>query len=252
KFDVDVVVESTGRFTKKDDAMLHIKAGAKRILVSAPCKCNEGDTPVKTIVMGVNEEQLTKDDIIVSNASCTTNCLAPMVKVLEDNFGIEHGFMTTIHAYTGDQRTVDGPHKDLRRARSAGVSIIPTTTGSAKAIGMVVPSLDGKLDGFATRVPVPDGSFTDLTVSVKKDASIEEINRLFKSVSEHHMKNILEYTEEPIVSHDIVGNPHSCVFDSALTKVIDKRLVKIAGWYDNEWGYSKRMIDLLKIMAKLG
>ncbi|MBW2967214.1 type I glyceraldehyde-3-phosphate dehydrogenase [Candidatus Woesearchaeota archaeon] len=252
KYKVDVVVESTGRFTKKKDAMQHIEAGARKIIVSAPCKCDEGEEPVKTIVKGVNEENLTKDDIIVSNASCTTNCLAPMVKVLEDNFGIENGFMTTVHAYTGDQRTVDGPHKDLRRARSAAVSIIPTTTGSAKAIGLVVPSLNGKLDGFAARVPVADGSITDLTVTVKKDTSVDEVNQLFRNVAEHHMKGILEYSEDPLVSCDIVGNPHSCIFDSQLTKVIDKRLVKVVGWYDNEWGYSKRMIDLLKIMAKLG
>ncbi|MBW2972015.1 type I glyceraldehyde-3-phosphate dehydrogenase [Candidatus Woesearchaeota archaeon] len=252
KFNVDVVVESTGRFTKRKDAMLHIKAGAKKILVSAPCKCDAGEDPVKTIVKGVNEGELTKDDIIVSNASCTTNCLAPMVKVLEDNFGIEKGFMTTIHAFTADQRLVDGPHSDLRRARTAPVSIIPTTTGAAKAIGEVIHSLKGKLDGFAARVPVPDGSLTDLTVIVKQDVTKEKINELFKSVSEYHMKGVLEYTEEPIVSCDIVGNPHSCIFDAAMTSVIDKRLVKVVGWYDNEWGYSNRMIDLLKIMARLG
>jgi glyceraldehyde 3-phosphate dehydrogenase len=252
KFDVDVVVESTGRFTKKKDAMQHIKAGAKRILVSAPCKCDADETPVKTIVKGVNEGDLTKDDVIVSNASCTTNCLAPMMKVLEDNFGIESGFMTTIHAYTADQRIVDGPHKDLRRARSAAVSIIPTTTGAAKAIGSVVPSLKGKLDGFAARVPVPDGSITDVTVVLKQDATKEQVNELFKNVAEHHMKDILEYSEAPLVSSDILSNPHSCIFDSLMTNVIEKRLVKVVGWYDNEWGYSNRMIDLLKTMAHLG
>lgn len=251
EFDVDVVVESTGRFTKKKDAMLHIDAGTRKILVSAPCKCDEGEEPVKTVVMGVNEETLTKDDIIVSNASCTTNCLAPMAKVLEDNFGIEKGFMTTIHAYTADQRIVDGPHKDLRRARSAAVSTIPTTTGAAKAIGAVIPALNSRMDGFAVRVPVPDGSLTDLTVVLKADATKEHINELFRNVSQHHMKGILEYSEEPLVSADIIGNPHSCIFDSSMTNVIDKRLVKVVGWYDNEWGYSKRMIDLLKIMAKL-
>ncbi|MBU2561407.1 MAG: type I glyceraldehyde-3-phosphate dehydrogenase [Nanoarchaeota archaeon] len=250
KFNVDVVVESTGRFTKKKDAMLHIEAGAKKILVSAPCKCDAGEDPVKTVVQGVNEEQLTKDDIIVSNASCTTNCLAPMVKVIEDNFGIEKGFMTTIHAYTADQRIVDGPHSDLRRARSAAVSTIPTSTGAAKAIGEVIPSLKGKLDGFAARVPVPDGSLTDLTVVLKKDATKEQVNSLFKSVAEHHMKGVLEYSDAPLVSVDIVGNPHSCIFDSLMTNVIDGRLLKVVGWYDNEWGYSNRMIDLLKIMAK--
>ena len=252
KFKIDVVVESTGRFTKKKDAMQHIDAGAKKILVSAPCKCDAGETPVKTIVKGVNEGDLTKEDIIVSNASCTTNCLAPMAKVLEDNFGIEKGFMTTIHAYTADQRLVDAPHKDLRRARSAAVSIIPTTTGAAKAIGEVIPSLKGKLDGFAARVPVPDGSLTDLTVVLKQDVTKEQVNELFKNVAEYHLKEIIDYSEEPLVSSDIVGNPHSCIFDSSMTNVVDKRLVKVVGWYDNEWGYSKRMVDLLKIMAKLG
>ncbi len=251
KYNIDVVVESTGRFTKKKDAMQHIDAGAKKILVSAPCKCDEGEEPVKTIVKGVNEENMTKEDIIVSNASCTTNCLAPMCKVLEDNFGIEKGFMTTIHAFTADQRIVDGPHKDLRRARTAPLSIIPTTTGAAKAIGLVIPSLKGKLDGFAARVPIPDGSLTDLTVVLKKDATKEQINELFKSVASHHMKGTLEYTEEPLVSIDIVSNSHSCIFDSAMTNVMDNRLVKIVGWYDNEWGYSNRMIDLLKLMASL-
>lgn len=251
-FGVDVVVESTGRFTKKKAAMQHIDAGAGKILVSAPCKCAEGEEPVKTIVMGVNDDKLTADDIIVSNASCTTNCLAPLVKVLEDNFGIEKGFMTTIHAYTADQRIVDGPHKDLRRARSAAVSTIPTTTGAAKAIGAVIPSLNGKLDGFAARVPVPDGSITDLTVLLGSDADKDRINGLFKDVAQHHMKGVLEYSEEQLVSVDIIGNPHSCIFDSSMTNVIDKRLVKVVGWYDNEWGYSNRMIDLLKLMARLG
>jgi glyceraldehyde 3-phosphate dehydrogenase len=252
KFNVDVVVESTGRFTKKKDAMLHIEAGAKKILVSAPCKCESGENPVKTIVKGVNEESLKKDDIIVSNASCTTNCLGPMVKVLEDNYGIEKGFMTTIHAYTADQRIVDAPHKDLRRARSAAVSIIPTTTGAARAIGEVIPALKGKLDGFAARVPVPDGSLTDLTVILKQDVTKESVNELFKNVATYHMKGIIEYSEEQLVSSDIISNPHSCIFDSSMTNVIDKRLVKVVGWYDNEWGYSKRMVDLLKTMAALG
>lgn len=252
EFGIDVVVESTGRFTKEVDAMKHIASGAKKILLSAPCKSTDPDKPVKTIVKGVNEETLTKDDIMVSNASCTTNCLAPLVKVLEDNFGIENGYMTTIHAFTADQRTVDGPHKDLRRARSAAVSIIPTTTGAAKAIGLVVPSLAGKLDGFAARVPVPDGSLTDLTVKLKRTTTKEEVNRLFKDVSNHHMKDVLQYSEDPLVSSDIIGNPHSSIFDSALTNVIDGSLVKVVSWYDNEWGYSCRMIDLLKLMANLG
>jgi glyceraldehyde 3-phosphate dehydrogenase len=248
---VDVVVESTGRFTKRDDAMKHIKAGAKKILVSAPCKCEKGQQPVKTIVKGCNENTLTKEDIIVSNASCTTNCLGPMLKVIEDNFGIEKGFMTTIHAYTADQRLVDSPHQDLRRARAACSSITPTTTGAASAIGEVIPSLNKKLDGFAARVPVPDGSLTDLSLWLKKNVTVQQINDLFKSVSEYHLKDVLQYTDEPIVSCDIVGNPHSCIFDSQMTTVIGGNFLKVVGWYDNEWGYSCRMIDLLKIMAKL-
>jgi glyceraldehyde 3-phosphate dehydrogenase len=251
RYKVDVVVESTGRFTNKKDAMRHITAGAKKILVSAPCKCDAGESPVKTIVKGVNEHELTKEDLIVSNASCTTNCLAPMVKVMEDNFGIERGFMTTVHAYTADQRLVDSPHEDLRRARHAAMSIIPTSTGAAKAIGEVIPTLKGKLDGFALRVPVPDGSFTDLTLVLKRDATKQQINDLFRNVSNFHLKGVLEYCDAPIVSSDIVGNPNSCIFDAGLTNVIDKRFVKVTGWYDNEWGYSKRMVDLLKIMAKL-
>jgi len=250
--DVDVVVESTGRFTKRKDAMKHITAGAKKILISAPAKSDAGEPPVKTIVKGVNENMLTKEDIVVSNASCTTNCLAPMLKVLEDNFGIEKGFMTTIHAYTADQRLVDAPHDDLRRARSAAVSIIPTTTGAAKAIGEVIPSLKGKLDGFAARVPVPSGSLTDVSVSLKQNVTKEQVNELFRNVSSYHLKDVLQYADDPLVSRDIIGNPHSCIFDPFLTYVIDKRLVKIVGWYDNEWGYSCRMVDLLKIMAKLG
>ncbi|MFC1723709.1 type I glyceraldehyde-3-phosphate dehydrogenase [Nanoarchaeota archaeon] len=250
--DVDVVVESTGFFTKRSLAEKHLKAGAKKVLVSAPCKKEEGQEPVKTVVMGVNEHDLNDEDKIVSNASCTTNCLAPMAKVLEDNFGIVDGFMTTVHAYTGNQRIVDAPHnKDPRRGRSCAVSIIPTSTGAAKAISMVIPSLAGKLDGMAMRVPVPDGSITDLSVNLKKDATIEEINKLFKDVSKHHMKDILQYTEDPIVGADIISNPHSCIFDSALTKVMGKKLVKIVGWYDNEWGYSNRMVDLLLYMTKL-
>ncbi|MBI5881431.1 type I glyceraldehyde-3-phosphate dehydrogenase [archaeon] len=251
QFNVDVVVESTGRFTKRKDAMLHIAAGAKKILVSAPCKCDAGEPPVKTVVKGVNENTLDKDDIIVSNASCTTNCLAPMAKVLEDNFGIEKGFMTTVHAYTADQKLVDSPHEDLRRARHACLSIIPTSTGAAKAIGEAIPSLKGKMDGFALRVPVPCGSITDLTVMTKRDVTKEQINELFRNVSNYHLKGILQFCEDPIVSSDIVGNPHSCIFDAALTNVIDKRMVKVVGWYDNEWGYSKRMVDLLKLMARL-
>lgn len=250
KMDIDVVIESTGFFTKRSLAMKHIEAGAKKVIVSAPCKAEEGQDPVKTIVMGVNEHELTTDDIIVSNASCTTNCLAPMAKVLEDNFGIEKGFMTTVHAFTGDQRTVDSPHKkDFRRGRSAPTSIIPTSTGAAKAISVVIPSLKGKLDGMAMRVPVPDGSITDLTVVLKKPTTVEELHKLYKNVSEHHLKGILQFNEDPIVSADIITNPHSCIFDANLTKIIDGNLVKVVGWYDNEWGYSNRMIDMLKLMT---
>ncbi|MBW2992441.1 type I glyceraldehyde-3-phosphate dehydrogenase [Candidatus Woesearchaeota archaeon] len=249
---IDVVIESTGFFTKKADASKHLTAGAKKVIVSAPCKCEKGESPIKTVVIGVNEQTLTKEDTIVSNASCTTNCLAPMVKVLNDNFKIKKGFMTTVHAYTADQKLVDAPHKkDPRRGRSAAANIVPTSTGAAKAIGEVIPDLNKKMDGIAIRVPTPTGSFTDVVVEVEKDASTEEINKLFRSVSENELKGILEYTEDPIVSSDIISNTYSCIFDSALTKVIDKNLVKVGGWYDNEFGYSVRMVDLLKIMNKL-
>ena len=231
KHKIDVVVESTGFFLTKDLASKHLTAGAKKVILSAPAK-EEG---IKTIVKGVNEHDIHKGDLIISNASCTTNCLAPMVKVLNDNFGIERGFMTTVHSYTGDQRLVDAPHKDLRRARSAAVSIIPTSTGAAKAVGRVIPELNGKLDGMAMRVPTPDGSITDFVCELKKDASVEEINKLFESVAKHHLKGVLEYTEDPIVGVDIITNPNSCIFDSALTKVKDGKLVKVVGWYDNEW-----------------
>ncbi|PLW79692.1 type I glyceraldehyde-3-phosphate dehydrogenase [Candidatus Woesearchaeota archaeon] len=246
KHKIDVVVESTGFFLTKELASKHLTAGSKKVILSAPAK-EEG---IKTIVKGVNEHDITKNDLIISNASCTTNCLAPMVKVLNDNFGIERGFMTTVHSYTGDQRLVDAPHKDLRRARSAAVSIIPTSTGAAKAVGRVIPELKGKLDGMAMRVPTPDGSITDFVCELKKDASAEEINKLFQSVSKHHLKGVLEYTEDLIVGVDIITNPNSCIFDSALTKVSGGKLVKIVGWYDNEWGYSNRMIDLIKIVGK--
>ncbi len=251
ELDVDVVIESTGRFTQKKLALQHIEAGAKKVIVSAPCKCDGDETPVKTIVMGVNEHELTNEDVIISNASCTTNCLAPMVKILEDNFGIVHGLMTTIHAVTGDQRTVDAPHKkDFRRGRSALTSIIPTSTGAAKAIGEVLPALKGKLDGMAMRVPIPDGSVTDLTCKLKKSTTVEEIHKLFNNVAEHHMKNILRVSKDAIVSADIVTDPHSCIFDSKSTKLIDGDFVKVVGWYDNEWGYSNRMIDMVLLLAK--
>jgi glyceraldehyde 3-phosphate dehydrogenase len=243
--DVDVVVESTGFFTDRAGAEKHLRAGAKKVLISAPAKGVD-----ITIVKGVNEHLYDKEKHhIISNASCTTNCLAPMVKVLHDNFGVVHGFMNTTHAYTADQRLVDAPHKDLRRARSAAVSVIPTTTGAAKTVAEVIPELKGKLDGISLRVPVPDGSIVDFTCEINKDTTIEEINNLFKSVAGYHLKGILQYTEDPIVSVDIIHNPHSCIFDSALTNVIDKRFVKIIGWYDNEWGYSCRMIDVIKLLV---
>lgn len=234
----DVVIESTGIFRKKEDASKHFEAGAKKVIISAPAK---GD--VATIVLGVNDDNIRRDVNLYSNASCTTNCLAPMVKVLDDNFGIDHGFMTTVHAYTADQNLQDGPHSDLRRARAAAVNIVPTTTGAAKAVGLVLPHLKGRLDGMAVRVPVPTGSLTDLTVVIKKDASVDDILKAFRDASNGSLKGILQYTEEPIVSSDIVGNPHSCIFDAEPTRV-DGRLVKIVGWYDNEAGYSNRTADL--------
>ncbi|GIU69432.1 MAG: glyceraldehyde-3-phosphate dehydrogenase [Candidatus Woesearchaeota archaeon] len=246
ELNIDVAVESTGLFTDRTGAIKHINAGAKKVLISAPAK-----NPDITIVKGVNEHLYDKNKHhIISNASCTTNCLAPIVKVLNDNFGIVHGFMTTVHAYTADQRLVDAPHKDLRRARSAAVSTVPTTTGAAKTVAEVVPELKGKLDGIALRVPVPDGSITDFVCEVKKDVTIEEINTLFRNVSQYHLKGIIQYSEEPLVSADIIHNSHSAIFDSELTMVIDKRFVKVIAWYDNEWGYSNRMIDVIKIIMK--
>lgn len=250
--DIDVVVESTGFFTTRKGASKHLEAGAKKVLVSAPCKCDKDEDPVKTIVLGVNEGTLTKEDTIVSNASCTTNCLAPIVKVLNDNFGVKRGFMTTVHAYTGDQHLIDSPHrKDPRRGRSAAANIIPTTTGAAKAVGKVIPELDGKLDGVAIRVPVLTGSFTDLVAELNKDATVEKINKLFKSVADNELKGILEYTEEPIVSSDVVSHAYSCVFDAEFTKVIGNNLVKVGGWYDNEYAYSMRMVEMLKLLHDL-
>jgi glyceraldehyde 3-phosphate dehydrogenase len=236
---VDVVLESTGFFTDKDKAMAHITAGAKKVVISAPAT---GD--MKTIVLGVNDNVLDGSEQVLSNASCTTNCLAPMVKVLDEMYGIEHGFMTTIHAYTSDQNLQDSPHKDLRRARAAAYSIVPTSTGAAKAVGLVLPHLKGKLNGNAMRVPIPDGSVTDFTCVLKKPATVEEINAAFKSASEGSLKGILEYNTDPIVSIDIVGNTHSCIFDSELTMVIGTT-VKVVGWYDNETGYSARVADLI-------
>ncbi len=241
---IDIVVESTGLFTDKAGAMQHIKAGAKKVLISAPAK-----DPDITIVKGVNENSYDKKKhVIISNASCTTNCLAPMVKVLHDNFVVKRGFMVTAHSYTADQRLVDAPHKDLRRARSAAVSIIPTTTGAAKTVGEVIPSLKGKLDGFAWRVPTPDGSIVAFTCEVEKKTDIEKINWLFKQVAQYHMKGILEYSEEPLVSRDIIHNPNSCILDAPSTAVIDGTMISISGWYDNEWGYACRMVDVIKLL----
>lgn len=236
---VDIVVESTGRFTDRDKADLHLAAGAKKVIISAPAKGEDA-----TVVLGVNDAVLTADMKVISNASCTTNCLAPMAKVLDDNWGIESGYMTTIHAYTADQNLQDAPHKDLRRARAAAYSIVPTSTGAAKAVGLVLPHLKGKLDGAAMRVPIPDGSLTDLTVVLKKPATKEEINAAMKAAAEGPMKGILEYCTDPIVSIDIVRNPHSCIFDALSTSSMGT-LVKVVGWYDNEWGYSSRVADLV-------
>jgi glyceraldehyde 3-phosphate dehydrogenase len=236
---VDVVIESTGIFTDKESASKHIEAGAKKVIISAPAT-----GVVKTIVLGVNDDQITADDTVLSNASCTTNCLAPMAKVLHDKFGIEKGYITTIHAYTADQRLQDSPHKDLRRARAAALSMVPTSTGAAKAVGEVLPQLKGKLDGVAVRVPTPDGSMTDLVAVLKRDVTIEEVNAAMKEAAEGSMKGILEYCTDPIVSIDIVGNLHSCIFDAALTAV-NGNLVKVMAWYDNEAGYSQRVCDLI-------
>ena len=243
--DCDVVIESTGVFRTKEKASAHLTAGAKKVVISAPAQ--GGDVP--TVVLGVNEDTLTGDETVVSNASCTTNCLAPMAKVLDDAFGLEKGFMTTVHAYTSDQRIQDAPHKDLRRARAAALSIIPTTTGAAKAVGLVLPELQGKLDGFALRVPTPDGSLTDLTAILSQEVSVEEVNAAFQEAASGTLEGILEYSTAPIVSTDIVHNPHSCIVDSPST-MADGTLVKVVGWYDNEWGYANRTVDLVqKLMA---
>lgn len=242
---IDVVLESTGFFTEKEKAEAHITAGAKKVIISAPAT---GD--LKTIVLGVNDHILDGSETVISNASCTTNCLAPIVKVLEDTFGIESGYMTTIHAYTSDQRLQDAPHKDLRRARSAAVSIIPTSTGAAKALGLVIPSVKGKLNGYALRVPVPVGSVTDFTATLKKSATKEEINAAFKkAASEGSLKGYLKYSEDELVSIDIVGDPSSCIFDSGLTMSTGTN-VKVVGWYDNEFGYSNRTADLIELVGK--
>lgn len=237
---IDVVIESTGVFADAGKAAAHLEAGAKKVVISAPAK---GD--LKTVVLGVNDDIITAEDRIISNASCTTNCLAPMAKVLDDHFGIESGFITTVHAYTADQRLQDAPHSDLRRARSAALSMIPTSTGAAKAVGLVLPQLVGRLDGLAVRVPTPTGSVTDLTCVVRKGTTAEEVNAAMRAAAEGPMKGVLEFTTDPIVSVDIVGNTHSCIFDSELTKV-SGTLVKVFGWYDNEAGYATRVADLVQ------
>jgi len=246
KHDIDVVVESTGVFRSRDGVTKHLDAGAKKVIISAPAK-----DPDITIVLGVNENMYDANKHrIISNASCTTNSLAPPVKILHDAFGVERGFMTTIHSYTGDQRILDFPHKDLRRARASAVSIIPTTTGAAKAVALVIPELKGKLDGMAIRVPTPDGSLTDLTCQLKKDVTRDEINAELKGASETKLMGIMQYTEEPIVSVDVIGNPSSAIIDGLSTRVIGERgnFVKVLSWYDNEWGYSCRLIDLINYM----
>lgn len=241
---IDVVVESTGRFTSREGAEKHLAAGAKKVIISAPAK-----NPDITVIIGVNDDKLTPDHKIISNASCTTNCLAPVAKVLLDNFGIERGFMTTVHAYTNDQVILDAPHKDLRRARAAAMNIIPTSTGAARAIGLVIPELQGKMDGIALRAPVPDGSVVDLTALLEKEVSADDINHAMADASEsERLDGILDYTEDPLVSSDVIGNSHSSIFDG-LSTMVNGRLAKVLSWYDNEWGYSVRVAELIKLVA---
>ena len=245
KMEIDMVIESTGIFTSKEQLSLHLTAGAKKVGLSAPAKDD-----VKTIVLGVNDHLLTRDDLVFSNASCTTNCLAPMMKVLNDKFCIEKGYMLTVHAYTNDQKIQDAPHSDLRRSRAAAVSMIPTTTGAAKAVGLVLPEVKGKLDGYAIRVPTITGSATDVTLILSRDVTKEEINAAMKEAADTYLKGVMEYTEDPIVSADIIGNPHSCIFDAGITSA-NGNLVKIMGWYDNEAGYSARMADMTERFVNL-
>ncbi|MDO8226201.1 glyceraldehyde-3-phosphate dehydrogenase [Bacillus cabrialesii] len=245
EYDIDIVVEATGKFNSKDKAMGHIEAGAKKVILTAPGK-NED----VTIVMGVNEDQFDAEShVIISNASCTTNCLAPVVKVLDEEFGIESGLMTTVHAYTNDQKNIDNPHKDLRRARACGESIIPTTTGAAKALSLVLPHLKGKLHGLALRVPVPNVSLVDLVVDLKTDVTAEEVNEAFKRAAKTSMYGVLDYSDEPLVSADYNTNPHSAVIDGLTTMVMEDKKVKVLAWYDNEWGYSCRVVDLIRHVA---
>jgi glyceraldehyde 3-phosphate dehydrogenase len=245
--DIDIVVESTGVFRTREKLAQHITAGAKRVILTVPAD----DDIDQTVVLGVNDDELDAGDIIVSNASCTTNCLAPLAKVLDEEFGIKRGLMTTVHAYTNDQRLADVPHKDLRRSRAATENIIPTTTGAAKAVGKVYPKLNGKLHGMAMRVPVPDGSTVDLVVELERPASVEEVNAAVRRAAEGEMAGVLAYTDDPIVSTDIIGNPHSSVFDSRETQVLGGTLVKVLSWYDNEWGYSNRVVDLIERLGEI-
>jgi len=247
ELEVDVVIEATGVFRDRASLQKHLDAGAKRVILTVPSK----DEIDETIVLGVNDSELGPEDLIVSNASCTTNCLAPLAKVLDDEFGIKKGVMTTVHAYTNDQRLADVPHEDLRRSRAATENIIPTTTGAAKAVGEVLPQLAGKLDGMAMRVPVPDGSTVDLVVELDKEVTVEEVNAAIKKAAEGQLSGIMEYTEDPIVSTDIIGNPHSSIFDASGTQVLGGNLVKVMSWYDNEWGYSNRVVDLIERLAEV-
>jgi glyceraldehyde 3-phosphate dehydrogenase len=246
KLKIDIVVESTGFFRTYPDCMKHITAGARKVLLSAPWK---GDTPISQAIKGVNDKACQSSEII-SNGSCTTNSLAPVVMVLQKEVGIESGLLTTIHSYTNDQKLLDLPHPDLRRARAAAINMIPTSSGAAKALVEVFPELDGKMDAHAIRVPTPCGSISDLTFIAKKKTSVEKINAAMKKAANSYLKNVLEYTEEPIVSHDIIGNPHSSIFDASLTQVIGGKLCKVFAWYDNEWGFSNRMIDVIKLMGR--
>jgi len=250
---VDFVIESTGKFTTFGQAHGHIKAGANRVIISAPPKSKEGEPPVKSFVLGVNEQTYDpKTDHVVSNASCTTNCIVPVAKVLHDGFHIQRGYMTTVHAYTNDQRILDQPHKDMRRARAAAVSMIPTSTGAAKLIAVIFPELKGRIDGMAIRVPTPDVSIVDFACTVEKRTTKEEVNAAFKAAAEGPLKGILQYLIEPLVSVDMVGNPHSSIFDPSLTSVVDGTLVKAYSWYDNEYGYACRLVDMMEYMAKRG
>ena len=244
---VDYVVESSGRFRRIADLNKHLESGARRVIVTVPTK----EPLDATVVLGVNDHVVTPDSTIISNASCTTNCAAPLVKVLHEAFGIEHGLLTTVHAYTSDQRLIDAPHDDKRRSRNAATNIVPTSTGAARTIGVIIPEMAGRLDGLAMRVPVPDGSVVDLTVTVGSDVTVEQVNGAMKAAAEGHLRGILSYCTEAIVSSDIIGNSHSSIFDSELTQVMQKRMVKVVAWYDNEWGYSTRVEDLIARLAKM-